>query len=468
MPSLFIIFPLAGVILLNIFYSRKSSKRVSFYTAAAILLLQILMSLTMGSSLWRKIDSVLNTKLIVNLSLNSYSPLMLFIIGLITLISLSIVVYQQDINLFNFSNLCLLLVMGMDGVVLVDDLFYLYVFLEITAVSTFILIAMRKDGNALEGSFKYLILSAVASVFILLGIALIFMSTGNLKFDDLSRYFSGIHGIVPMPLLSAAILILSGLFIKSGLVPFHGWIPDAYSSASPAVSVLVGGIETKISGVYSLLIVFTKVFNHNQLLGNLIMIFGTVSIVVGALSAIGQDDFKTMLSFSSISQIGYIALGIGIGTPLAIFGAVFHFLNHAVFKSLLFVNSAAVERKTGTRKFEKLGGLEAKMPVTGVTTIIGFLSTAGIPPLSGFWSKFLIITAAWQAGFHIYAVVAILSSILTLWYFLKLQRQVFFGELKEEFRQICEAETGFKLSSILLSIITIAIGVLFPFVAGSF
>lgn len=466
MPALFILFPFAGIILLNIAYSRKNSNRASLYTAAAILLLQILMSLTMGLNLWRKIDSILNTKLIINLSLNSYSSLMLFIIGLIALTSLCVGAYQQDLNMFNFSNLCLLVVIGMDGVVLVGDLFYLYVFLEITAVSTFILIAMRKNGNALEGSFKYLVLSAVASVFILLGIALIFMFTGSLKFDDLERFFSGIHGTIPMPILSAAILILSGLFIKSGLVPFHGWVPDAYSSASSAVSILAAGIETKIAGVYSLLIVFTKVFNRNPLIGHIIMIFGAVSIVVGALSAIGQDNFKTMLSFSSISQIGYIALGIGIGTPLAILGAVFHFLNHAVFKSLLFVNSAAVERKTGTVKFEKLGGLESKMPVTGITSVIGFLSTAGIPPFSGFWSKFIIITAAWEAGFHTYAVIAILSSILTIWYFLKLQRGVFFGELKEGLEHVSEAEAGFKIFSILLSIITIALGILFPFIAG--
>lgn len=468
MPALFILFPLIAIILLNIICSRKSVTRAGFYTAAIILLLQILMSLTMGLNFWRKIDSILNTKLIISLSLNSYSSLMLFIIGIIALFSLCIGVFQQDFNLFNFSNLYLLVVIGMDGVVLVNDLFYLYVFLEITAVSTFILIAMKKDGPALEGSFKYLVLSAVAAVFILLGIALIFMFTGSLKFDDLEKFFSGIHGTIPMPILTAAILILSGLFIKSGLVPFHGWIPDAYSSASSAVSVMVAGVETKISGVYSLLIVFTKVFNRNPLIGHIIMIFGAVSIVVGALSAIGQDNFKAMLSFSSISQIGYIALGIGIGTPLAIFGAAFHFLNHAVFKSLLFINSAAVERKTGTLKFEKLGGLESRMPVTGITSIVGFLSTAGIPPLSGFWSKFIIITAAWQAGFHAYAVIGILSSILTLWYFLKLQRGVFFGELKEGLQQVSEAEAGFKISSILLSLITIVLGILFPFVAGSF
>jgi multicomponent Na+:H+ antiporter subunit D len=198
------------------------------------------------------------------------------------------------------------------------------------------------------------------------------------------------------------------------------------------------------------------------------MIFGIVSVVMGALSAIGQTDFKTMLAFSSISQIGYIILGIGIGTPLALFGALFHFFNHAVFKSLLFVNSAAVEAKTGTREFRKLGGLASKMPVTGATSIIGFLSTAGIPPLSGFWSKFIIITAAWQSGLYIFSVIALLSSVLTLWYFLKLQRGVFFGELAKGLEQVSEAGSVFKYSSIILSAITVIAGVLFPFIANVF
>lgn len=468
MPSLFIFIPLAGVLLFNLIRPKNSSGKIIFYAALSILLLQILMSLTMKGFIWGKIESILKTENIINLSSNAYSPLMLLIIGLVSLISLYLGKYSNGMNLFNYSCLILLVVMGMDGVVLVDDLFSLYVFLEITAVVTFILIAVQKDGDAYQSSFKYLVMSAVATVFILFAIALIFMTAGSLKFDDIGKYISGINGRFPLPVLSSCILLLTGLFIKGGLVPFHGWLPDAYSCAPSSVSILVAGIETKISGVYSLLIVYIKVFSKNPLMGSIIMIFGTLSIVIGALASIGQDDFKNMLAFSSISQIGYIILAIGIGTPLALFGGVFHFFNHAVFKSLLFVNSAAVEAQTGTNKFKKLGGLASRMPITGATSIIGFLSTAGIPPLSGFWSKFIIIASAWQAGFHAYAIIALLSSILTLAYFLKMQRQVFFGELSSGLEDISEANIGFKCISIILSAITIIAGVLFPFIAGSF
>jgi Formate hydrogenlyase subunit 3/Multisubunit Na+/H+ antiporter, MnhD subunit len=467
MPSLFIVIPLMGIIILNL-ANRRDSSKTGFFAAAAILLLQIIMSCTMGSPLWSRIEAISKANHIAVLSANSYSSLMLFTIGLVALISLSLGMYSQNINLFNFSNLVLLVVMGMDGVVLVNDLFSLYVFLEITAVSTFILISIQKKGNALEGSFKYLIMSALATVFILLAIALIFMMVGSLKFDVIGKYFEGLGGTMPIPALASAVLLLSGLLIKGGLIPFHGWLPDAYSSAPPAVSILVAGIETKIAGVYSMLIVYTSVLNKNPLVGAILIIFGIVSVVLGALNAIGQDDFKTMLAFSSISQIGYIIIGIGIGTPLSLMGAVFHFFNHAVFKSLLFVNSGAVEMQTGTRDFGKLGGLASKMPYTGVTSIIGFLSTAGIPPFSGFWSKFIIIAAAWQSKYYAIAAAALLSSILTICYFLKLQKEIFFGEPKEGLEGISEANAGFKYASVILSAITVIAGVLFPFVAKVF
>jgi multicomponent Na+:H+ antiporter subunit D len=456
--------PLAGIIVLNLSYRGKSSKKIAFYIAAVILLNQIVMSLTMGGFIWRRVDEVLNLKLFVSFNSNIYSPLMLLIIGTVALASLTLDKFLRDSRLFNFSNLILLVVMGMDGVVLVDDLFSLYVFLELTAVSTFILIAIYKEGSALEASFKYLVMSSVATVFMLSAIAFVFMSAGSLKFEDMSRLMADIKDPAALPVIIAVILFSTGLSIKAGIVPFHGWLPDAYTSAPSAVSLLLAGIVSKIAGVYPLLIIFQNVFNKSPIFGNILMVFGTVSIIIGALAALGENDFKRMLAFSSISQIGYIVLGIGIGTQLALMGAVFHFFNHAIFKSLLFVNSAAVEVSAGTRHMDKLGGLASRMPVTGGASIVGFLSTAGIPPLSGFWSKFIIIMAAWQAGQRALAIAALLSSILTLGYFLILQRKVFFGEIPEGLEGACEVNTGIKSISIILSAITIAVGILFPLI----
>jgi multicomponent Na+:H+ antiporter subunit D len=354
----------------------------------------------------------------------------------------------------------------MNGVVLANDLFSLYVFLEVTAVASFILIAFLGDRDALEGTFKYIVLSAAATAMILAAIALLFIVTGSVSFRSL-------HTVLPTagadPLVMAAVVLLAaGLFIKSGLVPFHGWLPDAYSAAPAATSVLLAGIVTKTTGVYTLIRLVTTVLAFNSTLNMLLLIVGMVSIVVGALAALGQSDFKRMLAYSSISQVGYIILGLGAGTALGIVGSVFHLFNHSIFKSLLFVNAAAVEQQSGTRNMDKLGGISNKMPVTGTTSVVAFLSTAGIPPLAGFWSKLIIVVAVWQAGHSYYAALAVLASLITLAYFLSMQRRVFFGKLTAGLELLKEASPWIIISACILTLITIGVGVCIPWIFGTF
>lgn len=155
-------------------------------------------------------------------------------------------------------------------------------------------------------------------------------------------------------------------------------------------------------------------------------------------------------------------MGFATGTPLGLIGAVFHFFNHAIFKSLLFLNAGAVERATKTRNFDELGGLAQKMPVTGATSVIGLLSTAGIPPLAGFWSKVIIIIALWSAGYKMFAFVAIFASLVTLAYLLSLQRHVFFGKIRAGLEGIKEVSLSFYWPAILMAVITIFSGILFP------
>jgi multicomponent Na+:H+ antiporter subunit D len=270
-----------------------------------------------------------------------------------------------------------------------------------------------------------------------------------------------------LTILAVAIFI-GGLSIKGGLVPFHGWLPDAYSSAPAGASVLLAGIVTKTTGIYTIIRLVTTVFGFTPQIKAVLLFVGALSIVVGALAALGQKDFKRMLAYSSISQMGYIILSLGTGTPLGLAGAVFHMFNHAIFKTQLFVNAAAVEEQTGTRDMDVMGGLSARMPVTGTTSVVAFLSTAGIPPLSGFWSKLIIIVAVWVSGYHFYAMVAVLASVITCAYFLSMQRRVFFGPLVEEFKNIKEAKMGILVPEVVLALLTIGIGLLFPYVLNSF
>ncbi|HPM42753.1 MAG TPA: proton-conducting transporter membrane subunit, partial [Candidatus Omnitrophota bacterium] len=267
----------------------------------------------------------------------------------------------------------------------------------------------------------------------------------------------------PLIIFSVA-LFICGLLIKGGLVPFHGWLPDAYASAPAPVSVLLAGIITKACGIYTLIRLVTAIFGFTDPVKNTIMFTGILSILVGAFAALGQNNLKRLLAYSSISQVGYIILGLGTGTPLGIAGAAFHLFNHSIFKSLLFVNSAAVEEETGTVDIDKMGGISARMPTTGATSVIAVLSASGIPPLSGFWSKLMIVVALWQCGRYGYAITAVLAGVLTLAYLLKIEQRVFFGKLKPGLEYIKEPGLGIISISVVLAAITIGAGLFFPIV----
>jgi len=410
------------------------------------------------------IDALFRTDFLVD----HVTFIMFLSIGIVSSASLFVGRYaiSDETDRFKFINLLIIAYIGMSGIVMVKDIFSLYVFLEITAIASFILIAFKRDIYALEGAFKYLVLSAVATILMLTSIALMLLLSGSTSF---SRIADALNQPSTTMITKLAIgIFLCGLFIKGGLVPFHGWLPDAYMSAPAPVSVLLAGIVTKAAGIYTLIRITSALFGFTEPVKALLMLVGTISILVGAFAALGQADFKRMLAYSSISQVGYIVLGFGSGTALGVAGAVFHLFNHSVFKSLLFVNSAAVEKEAGTNDMNRMGGLSYRMPVTGATSVIGFLSTSGMPPLSGFWSKLLIIIALWQSSHYAYASVAILASLITLAYFLMMQRKVFFGKLAEGLENVKEAPFGILFTSVTLAVIIIGVGVFFPVIFNNF
>ena len=192
----------------------------------------------------------------------------------------------------------------------------------------------------------------------------------------------------------------------------------------------------------------------------ILMFLGTLSMLVGVLSAIGQWDLKRLLAYHSISQVGYVVLGIGLGTPLGIFGGLFHLFNHSVFKSLLFLNSGAIEYSVGTRDLRKMGGLKERMGVTADTSVIASMSIAGVPPFNGFWSKLIIILAAIQSRQFVYAFLAVTASILTLASFMKVQKYAFFGKLDEKYKNVKEAPFFMCASMVMLSVICVVGGAL--------
>ncbi|MEO0101105.1 MAG: proton-conducting transporter membrane subunit [candidate division WOR-3 bacterium] len=357
-----------------------------------------------------------------------------------------------------FYALLFLMITGMIGVTLTGDLFNLFVFLEIATIASYALVSFGTGQEELEAGFKYMVMGEIGSLTILLSIALLYAATGSLNMADISRLITG-NGTKPFVLFSS-VLFLIGFGIKAALIPFHAWLPDAHPSAPAPISALLSGVLIKVLGVYALVRVFFNVFGMNPIVANILLFLAGLSMLIGVILQLGQNDIKRLLAYCSISQVGYILLGFGLGTPLGIMGGLFHLLNHAVFKSLLFFNSGAIEYATGTRRMEKLGGLLGKMPLTGVSAFIGTFAASGVPPFNGFWSKLILILAAIAAKQYLLAGIAGLAAILTLASFIRMQRRVFLGNRPENLNGIREVPIGMTSPLILLSILSLLSGVL--------
>jgi len=389
--------------------------------------------------------------------------LTVFMLVTVNLIAFFISIYSISyMNRFTskwkFYTLFLLMMAGMNGVVVSGDIFNLFVFLEIASVASYALVAFGTERHELEAAFKYTVMSTVGSLFILLGIVFLYSYTSTLNMADMANILAqkGMSNIVIM----VGILFIMGFGLKAALVPFHAWLPDAHPSAPAPISAMLSGVLIKSLGIYTLCRFFYNIIGINSSFSSILMILGTLSMVIGVFLAIGQWDFKRLLAYHSISQIGYVILGIGLGTPLGIIGGLFHLFNHSVFKSLLFLNSGAVEYATGTRDLKKMGGLITKMPITGATSLVASMSIAGIPPFNGFWSKLIIIIAAVQANRLGYAFWAVLASILTLASFTKVMKYAFFGELRTRWSEIKEVPFFMKIAMVALAIICVIGGVL--------
>ncbi len=368
-----------------------------------------------------------------------------------------------------FYALFLLMIAGMNGVVLAGDLFNLYVFLEIASLASYALVGFGVESEELEASFKYLILGGVASSMILLGIGIVYANTGSLNMADISMFLAS-HG-ARSSIYFVYALFLMGFGLKAAMVPFHAWLPDAHPSAPAPISAMLSGVLIKALGIYALARVFFGMFGVNPMLGQIMLMLGALSMVVGVFLALGQYDIKRQLAYHSISQMGYVMIGLGVGAvaeapavaTLGIMGALFHTINHATFKTCLFLASGAVEYSTGTRDMKKLGGLFKKMPFTSTATTVASLSISGVPPFNGFWSKLIIVIALFQAELYVFAAITVLVSFITLLSFIKLQKLVLHGTLSEKLQKVREVPATMVFALVILALLCIALGLGYPF-----
>ena len=460
----FIIIPLAAAFFIPL-AGRRIKRAGDIASLAATISLSVL-SIFMASILTTQKILTYNTaqgtaSIGISMVVDGLSVFMLVIVNSIAcLVALYSTGYvKKYTDTWKFYTLFMLMVAGMNDVLISGDLFNMYVALEIAAIAGYSLVAFGIDAEELEASFKYAVMGAVGSSFILLGIALLYGYTSTLNMADMAGAIAS-EASASKTILFVSAFFLMGFGLKAALVPFHAWLPDAHSSAPTPISAMLSGLLIKVLGIYALSRIFFNVLGMTPQVSMIFISLAVISMVLAGIMAFGQHDIKRLLAYSSISQIGYIALGLGVGTPLAIMGALFHIFNHSISKSLLFLNAGAIELSTGTRDLRQMPGILARSPVIGYTNLIGAMSICGIPPLGGFWSKIIIIFACIQADKPILAFIAIAVSILTLGYYFKAVTPVLFGSKGSHSNNIGKKITvTMAIPMVVLAILSI-IGVL--------
>lgn len=332
------------------------------------------------------------------------------------------------------------------------------VFWEICTLTLFFMV--RAGGSeAKMPAYRMLLLLATTDLLMAIGVALAVSQTGSLEIVALT-------GLSPFMVGLVFTLMLISALAKAGGIPFHTWIPDIAPSSPSSTLALFPGAYDKLLGIFKLAVIchFLIVFAPSY--STAVTVIGMITMLLAVLMAMIQHDIKKLLSFHAVSQVGYMITGIGIGTPLAIAGGLFHMVNNVVFKSCLFLSAGAVIYVTGVKEVERLGGLAKKMPVTFTCALIAALAISGVPPLNGFASKWMIYQAAFEATSispvnAAAGIVAVLASALTLASFIKYLHSVFLGPLPKEFEGVRDVPLSMKAPMVVLAALCLVFG-LFP------
>ncbi|MDR3763716.1 MAG: proton-conducting transporter membrane subunit [Acidobacteriota bacterium] len=312
--------------------------------------------------------------------------------------------------------LSLTFVSTMTAVTVTNNIIMMYVLVEATTLASALLVTFYGTPKALEAGYKYLLLCSVGIAIGLLGCVVLYASAvpfvGGIKGMEISEIVRVAHNFPPLTVLVGTLLVIIGFGSKAGFVPFHAWLPDAHSQSPSPVSAMLSGVTLKVA-LYAIARIATIFYPGHGALGIFCIVLGAVTMLFGIIVAFNQTDLKRMLAYSSVSQIGYILMGLGLANYLGFYGATYHLLNHALDKSMLFLCSGVLLYACGTTNMDELGKRKHSA-LLAICFFIGALAISGVPPLNGFWSKFAIYTAAAQAHMWWALGVAMFTSMLTL------------------------------------------------------
>jgi len=363
-----------------------------------------------------------------------------FVGGFVGLFTLLVVIYSfgfmnKKKGLIPYYFYIILTLLASLGVVFSNDFILFIVFWGFLGILLYLLIGLGQKTNTSQTAKKALIIVGGSDALMLLGLALIWRLTGTLRMDEMSIPLNNTEAIW------AYILLALGAFAKAGAMPLHSWVPDTAEDAPTPVTAYLPASLDKLLGIYFLMRLTLNIFVMNLNMNIFLMAVGSFTIIAAVMMALIQHDLKRLLGYHAVSQVGYMVLGIGTGNPIGIAGGLFHMLNNSIYKSCLFLSGGSVEKKSGTTDLDKLGGFAKIMPITFVTFVIASLAISGVPPFSGFASKWMIYQGIIEVGKNgsglwvVWLVAAMFGSALTLASFMKLIHAVFLGQPSSENRK---------------------------------
>ena len=359
----------------------------------------------------------------------------------------------------------LLLIAGLSGMSITGDVFNMYVFLEITGLAAYALVASGQGGRAALAALKYLVVGTVGASLFLLGIGYAYIATGTLNMADLSAQLAAVG--YTSPLVQAAFgLLVVGLFVKVAVFPVHTWQPTAYAGAPDSVSALISALVSTVAAYALIRIVFTVFtvgfLEANPLARTVLLTGAAVSIVFGSLLAVTQDEIKRMLAYSSVSQFGLVVAAVGIANGTALTGAMIHLVGQAIMKGGLFLTTGLVADVTGARTVDEYEGLAERLPVgAGAFGVLG-VAMVGVPPAVGFVGKWYVAFGAIQAESWPLAVVILVSTLLTLAYFVRVLERAYFRDPPADAPEVegpPHVSVGMQATVLVAAALAVALGV---------
>ena len=461
-----ILVPFATAIVLLLLRRRLPAQRVVSAAGAAVLLVTALALLRSIWSAGVQATQIGNWPAPFGITVvaDLFSALL---VAITALMGLAVACYSlgsidREREAFGYYPLLHILLMGVCGAFLTGDIFNLYVWFEVMLMASFVLLELGGEKAQLEGAIKYVTLNLLSSALFLTAVAMLYGLVGTLNMADLAVHLKTVDR--PGVLTTMAMLFLLAFGIKAAVFPLYFWLPASYHTPPAPVTAIFAGLLTKV-GVYSLIRVFTLLFVHDTARTHeLILILAGFTMVLGVLGAVVQNEFRRILSFHIVSQIGYMLLGLGFFTPVALSASIFYIVHHIIVKTNLFLVSGVAFHLRGTYDLKRLGGLYASQPLLAVLFLAPALSLAGVPPLSGFWAKFMLAKVGLELERYLMVATALAVGMLTLFSMTKIWSEVFWKGAPEmaaaEAPPALSPQRRFWLLApvVVLALLTLAIG----------